>query len=420
MYTSTAAGTTGRPHPASAERKTQWSTMGAANVGVGANGKTTNAKSKLQAFYNMFIPPSNETVSPVVRDMISEQLTQMLKSHGASAFDLVIHIVSLGHVVDAAWIENICASVMSSSTTNNKFQCALVAQFPEGDEVQTLTHVHDYCRAHESELVLYFHNKGSFHPSTMNDNWRRAITVALSSDLCLVKMTEPDRGDALSCDTCSMLFDPLPGPHYPGNMWAARCSYIAKLLPLPDYQQRHQVVDNWIQDQIGKNIFADDGVLLFFWETSLGRNRFESEHWLAGHPSVRPCDLATHASINHWHPYDGALWDFGPKSATRFEWALAPRFPYSNPDWVYADWYKKDVTAGPTQRAPAKRKCDYFLLRGFLYRWMTYYNTTARDDSWVWKWFPDGDFWRNLVAAVGPAEATHERYCLNQSIVLPL
>jgi hypothetical protein len=221
MYTSTAAGTTGRPHPASAERKTQWSTMGAANVGVGANGKTTNAKSKLQAFYNMFIPPSNETVSPVVRDMISEQLTQMLKSHGASAFDLVIHIVSLGHVVDAAWIENICASVMSSSTTNNKFQCALVAQFPEGDEVQTLTHVHDYCRAHESELVLYFHNKGSFHPSTMNDNWRRAITAALSSDLCLVKMTEPDRGDASSCDTCSMLFDPLPGPHYPGNMWAA-------------------------------------------------------------------------------------------------------------------------------------------------------------------------------------------------------
>jgi hypothetical protein len=389
----------------------------------GASSRDTNEKPKLQAFYNMFIPHSNETVSPVIRDMISEQLKQMLESFAASAFDLVIHVVSLGHVVvDDAWVQDLCASVMSSSTTtsSNKFQCVLVAQFPQGDEVQTLTHVHDYCRTHESELVLYFHNKGSFHPSTMNDNWRRAITAALSSDLCLTKMTEPDRGEASSCDTCSMLFDPLPGPHYPGNMWVARCSYIAKLLPLPEYQQRHQVVDNWIQDQIAKNIFVDDGVLLFFWETSLGRNRFESEHWLAGHPSVRPCDLATHASINHWHPYDGALWDFGPKSATRFEWALAPRFPYSNPDWVYADWYKKDVIAGPTQRAPDKRKCDYFLLRGFLYRWMTYYNATARSDSWVWNWFPDGDFWRNLVAVVGPAEATHERYCVNQSIVLPV
>jgi hypothetical protein len=116
-------GTAGGGGLASTEQKTLWSTMNAF-----AGRKATNVKPKLQAFYNMLIPPSNVTVSPVVRDLICEQLTQMLESHAASAFDLVIHIVSLGHVVDAAWIDSLCASVMANATTNYTFQCALVAQ----------------------------------------------------------------------------------------------------------------------------------------------------------------------------------------------------------------------------------------------------------------------------------------------------
>jgi hypothetical protein len=289
-----------------------------------------------------------------------------------------------------------------------------------GDEVQTLTHVHDYCLAHESELVTYFHNKGLFHPSLLNDNWRRSMTAALSSDLCLTKMVEEDLGESSTCDTCSLLFDPMPGPHYPGNMWMARCSYIAKLLPLPEYQQRHKVVDNWIyHDQMPKNIFSfeDGGVLTHFVDSTVGRNLYESEHWLAGHPNIRPCDLATHANIRHWSPDSGLVRDFGPSSTTRFEWSLAPRFPYEHRDWLFSFWMQSDTVK---KRPPAKRKCDYFLLRGLLYKWVVYYNITARNDSWVWNWFPDGDYWRRLAAAVGPLNATHERYCLNHSDVIPL
>jgi hypothetical protein len=382
----------------------------------GTSDNANHSKPKLQAFYNMFIPPSDEGVIPWVRDLISEQLTQIAESYAASAFDLVIHIVSMGQVVDDAWIANMCATVMASSSKNSTFQCVLVAQYPEGDEVKTLTRVHDYCLAHESELVLYFHDKGSFHPSTMNDNWRRAITAALSSDLCLTKMIKKDMGALSTCDTCSLLFDPFPGPHYPGNMFAARCSYIAKLLSIPDYQQRHQVVDNWIQDQIAKNIFVGDGTLVPFAEWAVGRGRFESEHWLAKHPSMRPCDVATNPSIEVWHPQTETLRDFGPNSATRFEWSLAPRFPYEHPGWFFADMYALDTL---NKRPAEKRMCDYFLLRGLLYQWMAYYNTTAHDDSWVWKWFPDGDYWRTLVATIGPAEVTHERYCQNYSLVAP-
>jgi hypothetical protein len=376
--------------------------------------RVAHSKPKLQAFYNMFIPPSDKGVTPWVRDLIYEQLTQIAESYAASAFDLVIHIVSMGQVVDDAWIENMCATVIARSSKKSTFQCILGAQYPEGDELKTLTRVHDYCLAHESELVIYFHNKGSFHPSVSNDNWRRSITAALSSDHCLAKMREKDLGESSSCDTCSLLFDPLPGPHYPGNMFAARCSYIAKLLPLSDYQGLHHVVDEWIVwDQMPKQIFAGDGLLVAFLDYTVGRDRYEAEHWMAGHPSIRPCDVATNASLQFWRPDRGKFRDFGPSSPTRFEWSLAPRFPYENRDWYYAYRYELDTL---NKRTAAQRKCDYFLLRGLLYKWMTYYNATARNDSWAWTWYPDGNFWQTLVAAVGPLEATHERHCPFHSV----
>jgi hypothetical protein len=408
--------TRGSQDSATAKRKPEQPVIrGTRDVQSNLEATSTTAakvKPKLQAFYNMFNPPSDEAVSPAVRDLISEQLKQMLESYAASAFDLVIHIISMGHVVDDAWVQDLCASVMASSTTNNTFQCVLVARYPVGDEMVTLTKVRDYCLAHESELVIYFHNKGSFHPSVSNDNWRRSITAALSSDHCLAKMREKDLGESSSCDTCSLLFDPLPGPHYPGNMFAARCSYIAKLLPLSEYQQRHQVVDNWIfRDQLPKQIFSEEGGLFEFKPWNMGRDRYESEHWLAGHPSIRPCEVATHAHMRHWSPESGSLRDFGPNSTTRHEWSLAPHFPFG-----HRNWWNEAIHNSYFQRPSETRMCDYFLLRGYLYKWMTYYNATARNDSWVWNWFPDGDYWRTMVATVGPLEATHERHCLNQSV----
>jgi hypothetical protein len=174
-----------------------------------------------------------------------------------------------------------------------------------------------------------------------------------------------------------LLFDPFPGPHCPGNMWVARCSYIAKLqLPLPEYQQRHKLVDHWLyRDQMPKQILSKTGWLFPFEDRNIGRNRYEAEHYLGGYPSRRPCyDVATRSRIGHWRPNRGALRDFGPNSTARLEWSMAPRYQFP--------WWDRAWSPGRRNWSPEKRKCDYFLLRGHLYNWMAYYNATARNDAW--------------------------------------
>jgi hypothetical protein len=67
-------------------------------------GPTT--KPKLQAFYNLFMPPSeNNTVSGFVMDLIFEQLTQFATSYAAMTFDVVIHVVASGQAVDDSWLQ---------------------------------------------------------------------------------------------------------------------------------------------------------------------------------------------------------------------------------------------------------------------------------------------------------------------------
>ena len=54
-------------------------------------------------------------------------------------------------------------------------------------------------------------------------SWRKEyFTVAALSEDC--------RNMPSSCNVCSMRMSPIPHPHTPGNMWAARCSYVSNLI----------------------------------------------------------------------------------------------------------------------------------------------------------------------------------------------
>eukprot|EP01039_Chlorochromonas_danica_P002176 gene2176-2374_t len=105
-----------------------------------------------------------------------------------------------------------------------------------GNEVQTLKLVYDYCQGHAKQSsssgagagagsnvkILYFHNKGSFHPTPENRQLRQVLDCFVLSPDCLSVLDD--------YDTCGMRFTPLPYLHYSGNFWWSTCNHINKLI----------------------------------------------------------------------------------------------------------------------------------------------------------------------------------------------
>jgi hypothetical protein len=55
----------------------------------------------------------------------------------------------------------------------------------------------------------------------------------------------------------------------------------------------------------------------------------------------------------------------------------------------------------------ADRLREYYLLPGHLIKWYSMYGKVPRADSWVWKWFPDGDLWWRAVEQYGAGAVEH-------------
>ena len=72
------------------------------------------------------------------------------------------------------------------------------------------------------QVVVDVHSKGSYHPHEFQDQWRDYVTAGALSQECRLM---PEH-----CNMCSSRMSPVPYPHTPGNMWAARCGYISELM----------------------------------------------------------------------------------------------------------------------------------------------------------------------------------------------
>lgn len=102
-----------------------------------------------------------------------------------------------------------------------KFQT--LGYLKKGTELFTLQALHGYCRNNTNSKVLYFHAKGSYSISGVNENLRSVLNKFTLHTSCI---------DALEkYDTCGWRLSPVPFPHYSGNFWWARCSYINSLIP---------------------------------------------------------------------------------------------------------------------------------------------------------------------------------------------
>ena len=292
--------------------------------------RTVESPPKIHIFYNLFTK-SQEDESRV-REIVNEQFAHInTELHYNN-----ISITSIGHRLP---------SIPTNSYIDHHYNA--------GGEDITLHQVWEYCKAnnYNNVKVVYMHSKGSYHPNESNHKLRNFVTRgALSSECANI----PD-----TCNVCSSRMSPLPHPHTSGNMWLARCDYIAKLID-PLSLTEGKLPTKYQEDNPCK-----------------GRGRYLGEHWVHSHPSVQPCDL---------YPGKEFTWAHlrvPPRGEIAKELVRAPRFKFD--EYVLPGMCMEDYPE-------TLRKSDFVLLRQENYEML--YNISYLDEDW-WGW----EFLRRSIIA---------------------
>ena len=222
-------------------------------------------------FYNIYIPNNNKPNPDHAIDIVKEQLEYKEKSIIANA---PLHYVTIGK--DIGELEN----------CNN---CKKIKHINGGSEIDTLSHVHEYCTTYPDSKVLYMHNKGSFHGHLSNELLRKMLNKAIFSTDCLLLKTPNTITNTTSslrssepgckCNICSARFSPNPYLYMSGNMWVSQCSYISKLIhPSKIESEMYEMAKSAPVEKFG-NILQENPPHF------LGIQRCSHEHWVATHPN---------------------------------------------------------------------------------------------------------------------------------------
>jgi hypothetical protein len=124
---------------------------------------------------------------------------------------------------------------------------------------------------------------------------------------------------------------------------------------------------------------------------TVGTGRFANEHWIGSGPWSAPCHLSKYPSIESWQRdplmafREDAAWSMFPRPNTTF------RF----------DGTKRKVQQDKVLSTKQLRRKEYFLLPGVLFRGLTLYNATPPLTSWMWSYYPDGEYWRERAVSEG-------------------
>lgn len=339
------------------------------------------SESKWAVFYNVFLS-DKPYLAGMDKQIVEEQLQQVGESFANTEENLVVYYVSIGDKLDDEWIHQICSSKYNMT-------CEYRKHYDSAHEEVTLTELHEYCQMYPDQSVVYMHNKGSLHPNNKGqDRWRRTMTSASTSQMCLEPPNE-------TCNACGLLFQPLPASHFPGNIWMAKCSYIIKLLSPQEYHNKRPIVDQWIRSESGEGIINKHDGLFPMERHYTGKQRYESEHWLGSHPDLTPCDVSKSPNMGYWLEADRNF-------DKEFQFDIAPRHKIGD-DWIFYKYTSNNMTL----TEPRLRMRDYFLLRGMIYRWMAFYNRVPDVDSWYWAWFPDAKIWQTAIQSYGALVAVN-------------
>jgi hypothetical protein len=230
------------------------------NINKDKNDNVTN----IPVFYNLYVSPNNNKDNSDVsiemervKKLVIEQLSHLNPQH-----HYPVYVNSIGQQL----------------TIPNTTQ---LGYFPKGQETLTLHSLWIHCQNHKDEpnaKVVYLHSKGALHNHERNDRLRAFVTIGAVSDQCTQSenKTTTTTTTTQSCDVCSIRFAPFPHPHVSGNMWTARCQYIAKL--------RNPLKFERLMEKVPRVKTSPQPY-------HVGRRRFAAEHWVHSHPSVKPCDV---------------------------------------------------------------------------------------------------------------------------------
>ena len=303
-------------------------------------------------FYNVFVPSTRRGKHNAMR-IVEEQLAQLPRG-------CTIQYNTIGH-----WNTILQHRLERRACRYSK--CHHIQHYNDAMEEVTLQRVYDYCESSESSRVIYLHNKGSFHTYKANERWRRHLTAA-----ALACVQSPH-----ACNLCGLQYVPVWASFIAGNMWMADCGYVRSLVPPMEFEGRLTSAVASMCQNLSMSLFSpQDGDPRMF----LGVSRWSSELWIGSGPDVRPCDTSRQIELEYWQKRDNGEYDI----------QAAPRFDV-NASWLFMQprdrvWRNRDL-----------RLREFVFLAGNIHKWQVLYNRVPSQDSWVWQWYPDSDFWRQAI-----------------------
>jgi hypothetical protein len=238
------------------------------------------------------------------------------------------------------------------------------------------------------------------------------LTRATLSSQCIHAVSHDD----ISCNLCGLIFYKLWTLFYPGNMFAASCEYVNRLLPPAIFEAR--MIDSVksslvarLHEQLQSNIFKGavfnvsdsgqdrvnlDGLdRLEYW----GVDRFSVDHWIASHPTVDPCDVSGSSSVDmdYWQ-HKSAAWSINENTTS----ADRPYGPATYaPTLSTSPFYYNQSLFDSVMTDFLSRIREASFLSGHLLRWHSLYGRYPTPDSRIWSWFPDDKLWKNASAIYG-------------------
>lgn len=134
---------------------------------------------------------------------------------------------------------------------------------------------------------------------------------------------------------------PVPHPHNSGNMWQARCEYVAKLHDPRTFGSAMTAV-------AARPVRGAPPQPML--QSCRGAGRFSAEHWIHSHPDVQPCDLYTDPAFT---------WNYSPLPEGDFTKVLQPA-----PRYDLSAYIKNEIPCGQAGQLRQERLDEYAALYG--------------------------------------------------------